>query len=142
MSRRWQQIWDIEKQNTNYGLLKPHIGDWFWCRNNTRFLDVLMTKLRLQKIGLNKYLFTIGRSNTNLCTQCNSGEIEDTDHFLLTCQNYSVPRNRLALSLRNLGINQLTSQNLLGAANVDLEAKIKITKELVIFLKATGRERL
>ena len=101
-----------------------------------------MTKLRLEKIKLNKYLNKIGLSPTDLCTQCNSGEVEDTEHFLLTCQKYSAPRNRLILSLQNLGIVRVTLHVLLGAANVDTETKHKITRELEAFIKATNRDNL
>ena len=139
---KWQQYWNTEKQNSNYGLLKPNIGDWPWCRSNSRHLDVIMTKLRLEKIKLNKYLNKIGLSPTDLCTQCNSGEVEDTEHFLLTCQKYSAPRNKLILSLQNLGIVRVTLHVLLGAANVDTETKHKITRELEAFIKATNRDNL
>ena len=31
----WQHYWNIEKQNSNYGLLKPNIRNWSWCRSNS-----------------------------------------------------------------------------------------------------------
>ena len=43
ISIRWQQIWDIDKLSTPYGLLKPHISNWFWCRHEDRSLDAIMT---------------------------------------------------------------------------------------------------
>ena len=135
---RWQQ-WDIDKQNTRYGTLKPSIGDWHWCRDADRQLDVAMTKLRVEKVGLNRYLHNIHLSPTNLCTHCNSGAVEDTEHFLLTCQNYSVPRQQLFSTLNNLGIHTITLNTLLGGSHHDIDTKKRITTALATYLRSTGR---
>ena len=140
MLKKWQQSWDIEKVNSQYGILKPNIGDWSWCRGSTRRLDVIMTSLRLQRVALNKYLYIIGLSQTNLCMQCNSGVVEDTEHFLITCQKYSAPRSILARSLHQLGIGGLSLQTLLGAADVDIYTRKKVTRALEVFIKASKRE--
>ena len=71
------------------------IGNWYWCRHDNRALDVIMTKMRLEKVGLNKYLKKINLSPTDLCEQCISGEIEDVTHFLTSCQKYNTQREKL-----------------------------------------------
>ena len=98
-----------------------------------------MTWLRFGKVGLNQYLSRIRISPTDLCTQCNSGEIEDVEHFLLSCRAYDIPRQRLTNSLRILGVNQVSLKSLLGGALLNIDTKLKITHALEIFLRATGR---
>ena len=136
---RWQQHWNIEKQYNSFGLLKPIIGNWYWCRHKNRSLDVIMTKLRLGKVGLNKYLHRINLSPTELCNQCNAGEIEDVEHFLLHCQKYNPQRMRLFSFMRSIGFPNVTLNNLLGAANTDIENKKRITMQLATYIKSTDR---
>ena len=52
----WQSLWDVEKQGTFLGTIKDNLGDWDWCRIANRALDMTMTRFRLGKVGLNKYL--------------------------------------------------------------------------------------
>ena len=63
---KWQTFWDVEKQGTFWGDIKDKLGTWDWCRNAHRDLDVVMTRFRLGKVGLNKYLYEIQASDTNL----------------------------------------------------------------------------
>ena len=98
-----------------------------------------MTKLRLEKVGLNKYLQRINLSPTNICEQCNSGEIEDVSHYLLACQKFHTQRTKLFTFMRNNNFNHITINDLLGAANTDTETLKRITYELGIFIQNTKR---
>ena len=140
-TENFQMYWDVEKQNTSLGLIKPQIGDWLWCRHPNRVLDVLITRLRLGKISLNKYLKKIGACETDLCTLCPSGNIEDVDHFLLYCSHFDMQRNVLVVNLRNIGIgvNNITVPVLLGAGDYSLQVKKLITAELGNYIVSTQR---
>ena len=95
-----------KKQNTNYGLIKPTLGDWPWYRTNNRTIDVIITKLRLEKVHLNKYLNKIKLTDTELCNQCNLDEVEDIEHYLLHCPKYRIQRDTLITNLRKLVLIQ------------------------------------
>ena len=137
--KKWQRNWDVDKQHTNYGLLKPTIGDWPWCRTKNRSTDVLITKLKLEKVNLNKYLHKIKLSDTELCTQCNLNDIEDISHYLLHCPKYQVQRDELISNLRKYGVNTLSLNILLGNPNTNTDTKRKIIKLLTIYLRKTKR---
>ncbi|CAL4058717.1 unnamed protein product, partial [Meganyctiphanes norvegica] len=135
----WQQKWDIQRQNRTFGLIKPILGNWYWCRHDSRALDTIMTKMRLEKVGLNKYLQRVNLSPTDLCAQCNSGDIEDVSHYLLYCQKYTAQRYRLFTFMRNIGFPRVTINILLGAAETDSDTKCKITSELGSYILSTNR---
>ena len=136
---KWQQEWDLNKQNTNYGLIKPTLGDWPWYRTNNRTIDVIITKLRLEKVHLNKYLNKIKLSDTELCNQCNLDEVEDIEHYLLHCPKYRIQRDTLITNLRKIGINTISINTLLGNPNTNTDTKRKIVKILIMFLRSTKR---
>ena len=136
---KWQTQWDAERINNTYSQFKPIIGNWYWCRHGNRALDVIMTKLRLGKVGLNKYLEMIELSPTDLCENCNSGEVEDINHYLLTCQKFRPQRVKLKTFMNTLVFTQLRTNDLLGAAVADQEDKKKITNELGIYILSTQR---
>ena len=100
---------------------------------------MLITKLKLEKIHLNKSLNKIKLSDTDLCTQCNLKEIEDTSHYLLHCPKYKIQRDKLTSNLRKLGINALSINTLLGNPNTNTDTKRKIVKLLIIYLRTTKR---
>ena len=139
MVQRWQAHWDIHKQNNSYGLLKPHISDWHWCRSDNRKLDTLMTQMRLEKVGLNKYSFRVNLSSTNQCTRCGSGAIEDLQHYFFNCSSYTLERARLFYNLRSIGLNQILLKDLLGGAEGDIEKLQRINYEVGQYIKKTKR---
>ena len=132
-------LWCWEGVRLPQHLIKPQIDNWYWCRLENRALDVILTQMRLGKVGLNKYLQRINRSPTDTCTNCNSGEIEDINHYLLECQKYSNERTRLINFLNSIGIIQITINDLLGAAVSETETLQKINLEVSLYIHRTKR---
>ena len=96
--------------------------------------------MRLEKVGLNKYLNRINLSPTDICTNCNSGEVEDITHYFFSCQKYTNERARLFNFLTNIGYNQITLKELLGGAEGDPETlQILINSQVALFIKKTKR---
>ena len=124
MYLKWQQCWNIAKQASDFGGIKPIIGNWSWCRSRDRAIDVAMTRLRMGKVGLNKYLYRIRVSPSDICTLCDSGNVEDVEHFLITCQKYVIPRLRLFTCIQNMGIYPVNIKTLLGGSVHTIEHKI------------------
>ena len=98
-----------------------------------------MTRLRLGKVGLNKYLFKIDASDTNLCNHCNSGSVEDIHHHLLYCIAFSDERQKLRDDLRNLGVHMLDINILLGDSRFSPQIKRQINDLLARYIKNCKR---
>ena len=139
LQEKFQEYWDSEKDSTFLGKIKPIIGDLSWCRHPKRAIDVAYTRMRLNKVGLNKYLYTIGASNTRFCQKCQNYAVEDVNHYLLTCPYYQAARNTMFHNLRIIGINNITSDILLGASEEEPHLKKEITSELTKFLITSRR---
>ena len=108
-------LWDVEKQGTFLGNIKDKLGEWDWCRSAIRALDVTMTRLRLGKVGLKKYLKDMKQTDSDICTQCTQGVVETIEHHLLYCMAYSAERQTLRDKLRQAGVHTMNIQTLLGA---------------------------
>ena len=121
------------------GTIKEKVEDWKWTRHRERTLDVYMTQLRLGGAKLYKYLYKIKAVNTNICPFCPLQEYESVSHFLLRCPAYQQQRDTLKNNLERYGINELTKKLLLGGSTYEIKVKNLITKELISFLKTSGR---
>ena len=98
-----------------------------------------MTRLRLGKVGLNKYLHKINQSDTDLCRKCNTGAIEDIHHYILECQAYQIQRQKLITTLNRMNIPNITVNLLLGSSDNHPTVKSKISDILATYLTETKR---
>ena len=138
----WQLLWDVEKQGTFLGNIKDKLGEWDWCRSAIRALDVTMTRLRLGKVGLKKYLKDMKQTDSDICTQCTQGVVETIEHHLLYCMAYSAERQTLRDKLRQEGVHTMNIQTLLGASQYSHHTKRKITDYLACFIYTCKRFEL
>ena len=136
---RWQRIWDVDRNVCPLGAVKRDLGEWEWTRHPDRRMDILITQLRLHCVKLNKYLFRIKVLDSDMCTKCNLQVQETVEHYLLTCNAYNQQRATLRAKLRVLGIVDMTVGLLLGSSNNTIKIKTSITRELAIYIRATGR---
>ena len=79
--------------------------------------------------------------NTPNCEQCNLNT-RDVEHVLLHCPKYEENRGILKNKLNDLGVNQFTVANLMGAADVEETSKMKINDEVANFLKKSMGKRM
>ena len=98
-----------------------------------------MTRLRLGKTGLNKYLKQVKRSDTEICKNCNSGAIEDINHYILTCQAHSAHRQNLFNTLNRMNIHNITVRLLLGSSDNHPTEKKRISEALALYIFNTKR---
>ena len=73
-------------------------------------------------------MYIKGLKTTRNCEQCNLNIIEDVEHVMLFCPKYEENRRIMKNKLQQLGIQQTTLANLLGAANTEEAKKVKITE--------------
>ena len=82
---------------------RAHYVDIISCRSDRSSLAKL--RVRAHKLILEKGRYSgIPRQN-RICTVCNTGSIENEQHFLLKCTAYKFLREEFFLKLNRLGIN-------------------------------------
>ena len=136
---RWQTFWDLDKQETFLGNIKDKLGHWDWCRHANRFTDVIMTRFRLGKVELNKYLKGIKKSDTDLCLHCNSGDVEDIHHYLLHCTAFTDARQKLKDDLRRLNVHVMNINILLGDSGYSPQTKKRINDAMAKYILNSKR---
>jgi len=77
---------------------------------NTRHQVAQLARLRTGHCSLNQYLHRFGIVDSPLCA-CNSGAIENVEHFLIHCPKYD--RQRATL-MKEVGIGGMWVEKLLG----------------------------
>ena len=107
--KEWQIMHSSSLTGQFYRLIEPEVSTKIKFKNSNRRKERLITRLRLGKCSLNKYLYDINLHHNGLCDTCNRPE--SVEHFLLEC-----PHNRISESIkkkcRQLGIPS-TIQNIL-----------------------------
>ena len=143
----WKQYWDETCNLTAKGIFLKNIDDrlrlnptLFNIKN--RRLQVIINRLRIGHVGLNKYLHRFKMSETEYCQEqtCLDLEITETiEHYLLDCPSYRSYRQTLKQSMLILGIRSFDIKTLL-LGNQDYERKnTAIAKLLWDFISASGR---
>ncbi len=80
----WQESWTNSKTGKHYKEIEPNVSKEIKYRNKLRHKETTITRLRLGKCWLNKYLKIIKRHPDGLCATC--GIEESITHFLLNCR--------------------------------------------------------
>ena len=136
---KWQEKWNIDRQRWLFGIMKEKLEEWYWTRNKKRRVDVILTRMRLRCVNLNKYLYKINVSETDLCTKCNLQQQEDVDHYLLGCIAFKNQRDTMINNLRHIGVNTISTNILLGSSDYEKGVKIIINREVAKYIKTTER---
>ncbi len=114
---RWdEEILDNKKLSVYAAIKDSYDIDRYTTAINDRHLRKYLTCLRL---GCHSLQIEVGRYKNiprekRMCTLCNSQNIEDECHFLLTCPLYSTLRDELfnSLLLSNIDMNMPNSEKL------------------------------
>ena len=92
--------------------MQDEIKQCSWLLHKNKRVEIVLSRLRLGHVGVNKHLFRFGMSQTPKCIACNIGE--DIQHFILKCPTHQIYRNRMMNDLADLGIENSTTAILLG----------------------------
>ena len=109
---KWQQRWDISETGRFLYTFKPLVDGKLYLDLPSKDLFPIILHLRTGYCKLNEY-----RCKLNQCesSECDCGEIETVQHFLLECPLYEDKRQQLLKNLfSRLGINYLDMDLLLG----------------------------
>jgi len=87
--RRWQADYDANPAGQDYRALEPLVSNRVKFTAPCRRKENVITRLRLGKCRLNKYLHDIKKHPDGLCESCH--EPETIKHLLLECKNNGFP---------------------------------------------------
>ena len=136
MIKVWQKEWDDNKIHVFIGGIKDKIGEWKWAYSKNRIQETLFARLRCGCARTNKYYFKIKMINSPNCDTC--GIIEDIEHVLIHCTNFTTQRNTMIQNLRNIDVTNINLKNLLGGNGAEEETQRKIINIVYRFLTATN----
>ena len=94
--KEWQNRWNSTPGDHHYRSLEARVSGGFKFETSNRKKEVLISRLRLGKCGLNHYLHVMGLHDTGLCENC--GTKETIEHWLLNCRKTSQLRARIKRS--------------------------------------------
>lgn len=86
----WQSSWSKEVNN-KLQLVKPTLGEWKSCRNQERFIEVILCRLRIGHTHMT-HNFLLRKENKPLCEEC--GQQLTINHVLLSCTRFEMLRKK------------------------------------------------
>ena len=139
----WQKRWDNSETGRTYHSYFPKVDATRLFDNPTRTAFSQILQLQTGYSQLNEYRHKLGQAKTN---QCECGQVETTEHYLIECPLQEQPRNHMAMALgRDIGLYHLDTQHLLSYDSEEDEHSTGHTeilrRELATYIEATGRFR-
>ncbi|XP_045115986.1 uncharacterized protein LOC123507278 [Portunus trituberculatus] len=122
---------------TSMGQYRHNSSPQPWVRQQSRALDVALTRLRLGHTTFNAHLHCLRLAPDPHCPWCRSVP-ETIEHFLLQCSRFHSQRVLLRAQLIALGVPTLDLPTLLAAAGVH-PTKHAVLRLTCVFLKKTGQ---
>ena len=137
----WQKRWDNSDKGRTYHSYFPKVDATRLFDNPTRTAFSQILQLQTGYSQLNDYRNKLGLSKTN---QCDCGQVETTEHYLIECPLQGLPRNRMAMVLRrDISLYHLDIQHILEHSSKEDEHTSGQTeilrRELATYVEATGR---
>jgi len=114
---KWQTEYTLEPKGRFYKSIQPLVSTDIKFMDCLRKREVQITRLRMGHILTNSWLKTIGRSQTDLCSEC---QVPETiDHILTACKKHNIS---YLLSHKCAEIKvECTVKNILSIRDVYLE---------------------
>ena len=136
----WNKIW---KQNVAETQIGKHMSSFLGAIKGTKWLSLksrraesAIARLRIGHVGLHEHMNRFEMRNSPLCSSCD--EMEDINHFLIECPQYSEERTRLKRTFQELNVN-FNLKNVLLFGEFSDGCQKQLLKGLVMFLGRTGR---
>jgi len=116
----WQKLYNSSNTGRHYKLLHPTVDSSIKYSCCNRQQETLITRLRLGKCHLNKYLHEINAHPTGLCQHCNTPET--VEHYLMYCQHSSIFYNKPVTMYQ--GLTETENQTFIYKRTKDLQRKL------------------
>jgi len=85
---KWQDMWVNSETGGNYRKIEPNVSTKIKYKNKNRLTETKITRLRLGKCCLAKYLKDIKSHETGLCSNCSVPET--IEHYLMHCDKTKI----------------------------------------------------
>ena len=106
--KKWQGMWEKSERSRALYILRPEVNFILKHSFKTTKGEKAIAHLRTGYANLNEYLFKCGLKDSD---ECEYGEIETCDHFLLRCSVYETQREFLRKRLfQQLGLVSVDSE--------------------------------
>ena len=125
----WQKRWSECVKGKEYRDLEPIVSRKIKFGGSNRRREVIMTRLRLGKAGLNHYLQQINKHESGLCNSCHMPET--IEHFILECSGNEEMVREIRRKCNEAGI-ELNLTNILSHKSL-----LEIVVDHIINIKRT-----
>lgn len=132
----WRSTMSMQNKGTFLGEIISEIPKNIWADIKSRKREVIISRLLTGHVGLREYLFRFGLNDDDLCPACRVPE--SIEHFVLSCQNYVLPREQLIRDLRMLGITDPDLKTIMGGNQEFLDKRGSIYLALIRYVERSG----
>ena len=132
--------WNINRVGNFFSSMIEKLDDWRWISSGNRMCDVVMARMRSGVVGLNPFLFVLGRVDSPNCIYCLNVE-ETIQHYLLDCPRHVFARNKLFSRLNLIGVRDdtITVAILLSGSDFSPGIRRLIIRYLYDYFKDTKK---
>lgn len=134
----WNNTLSNTLLNTNMSHYRTDSLPQPWVRQQSRVLDVALTRLRLGHTTLTAHLHRLGLAPDPYCPWCRATE-ETVDHLMLQCPRFHSYRVLLRSQLLALNVNTFDLPTLLAAAGIHPDTRPAVIRLTCAFLRKTGQ---
>ena len=131
----WQKSWDNSDTGRTYHNYFPKVDATrlFDHPTRTAFSQILQLQTGYSQLNvLNDYRHKLGLSKTN---QCECGQVETTEHYLIEFPLQELPRNRMPMALgRDICLYHLDEEDEYTSGQTEI-----LRRELATYIETTGR---
>ena len=140
----WDENWKYSVNATGKGAYLIDIRDSVSqsipiYKLKCRKFEKIIYRLRIGHVGLKKYLYRIGVSDSAICNNCSAGVEESIDHYILECHAYRRQRQVMLSRLSSINVNVLSLKTLLGGDSEYQNVVLKILRVLIKYIISTNR---
>ncbi|VDI72395.1 Hypothetical predicted protein [Mytilus galloprovincialis] len=93
LKKMWQQYWENNTKSKQLHTIQNDVNFCITIPKSTRERERTLFKLRSSYIFTNKFKYTMGKCNSELCDTCLV--VDDMQHYLFNCRKYIPQRQKM-----------------------------------------------
>ncbi|XP_071123078.1 uncharacterized protein [Mytilus edulis] len=110
LKKMWQQYWENNTKSKQLHAIQKDVNFCITIPKSTRERERTLFKLRSSYIFTNKFKYTMGKCNSELCDTCLV--VDDMQHYLFNCNKYIPQRHKMMEKFESTGVKDLSYKNL------------------------------
>ncbi|VDI32154.1 Hypothetical predicted protein [Mytilus galloprovincialis] len=113
LKKMWQQYWENNTKSKQLHTIQNDVNFCITIPKSTRERERTLFKLRSSYIFTNKFKYTMGKCNSELCDTCLVvDDMDDMQHYLFNCRKYIPQRQKMMEKFESSGVKDLSYKNL------------------------------